>query len=113
MAVMAHLEDVGVADRQARLRLLGMSPGEVGQLRLVARQSGTLEVERRDLSLQLPHSPVAPDALDLVEGAFDRVFDRQQLHEMRERQLADQLGGGDGGLWTRRLPDRGLCGRST
>ncbi len=98
---MAHLEDVGVADRQARFRRLGVGVSKPGQLRLVTRQAGSLEVERGDLPFQLARAPVATNALDFVGGAFEWVLDRQQLEEVAERQPGDQLCCGDPELWRR------------
>ena len=96
-----ELEDIGIADRQTRLCRLGAGLSERGQLRLVTRQAGTLEVERGDLPFQLAHGPVAADALGFVEGAFERVFDRQKLRDMGERQLGDQFLPGEAGFGSR------------
>src|SRR5580693_4165578 len=40
-----EFEDIWIADRQTGLRRLGAGVGKRGQLRLVMRQAGTLEVE--------------------------------------------------------------------
>jgi hypothetical protein len=79
-----ELEDVGIADRELGLGLFGRRVGQPGELGLVGGERRALEVERGDLLLERPHRPVAADALDLVESAFERVFEGDQLDEVRE-----------------------------
>src|SRR5262249_9180963 len=57
-----ELEDVRIANGLVRLVRLGAGEGESRQLHLVARQGGTLEVERGDLTLRLAHALVTSDA---------------------------------------------------
>jgi len=68
------------------------------QLLLVLRQPGALEIQRDNLPLQLPHRPVSADAFDLVKGALERVFDADELLQVREGECLKKLFGWDGEL---------------
>jgi hypothetical protein len=108
-----ELEDIRVANGQARLQGLGTGPGEFRQFRLVVGEAGALEVQGGDLPLQLPHRPVAADALELVEGALARVRNRQEFGDVGEGQPGDEFPARDAQFGSRRLPDRGrglACG---
>lgn len=82
-------EDVGITNCKAGLESLSANLDPRGQLLLVFREARTLEVETTDLSLEFAHRPVAPDALDLVKRALERIVNCDELVQVSKRQRAN------------------------
>lgn len=56
--------------------------GERLQCLLISAQTAANEVATINLAFQFVGAPSAFDTLNLVKCTFQRVFDRQKLHEM-------------------------------
>ena len=77
-----ELEDVGITNGEFGFLRFHPFLHHCRQLLLVLRQTGTFEIQRGDLPLQCPHGPIAPDALYLVKGAFQRGINLDKFGEM-------------------------------
>ncbi len=67
----------------------------VRELPQVLRQPHPLEVQRADLPPQLPHGPIAFDALNLIERPFQGILNGQQFRQVGKRKLGDDLTNGN------------------
>ena len=83
------LENIRITNSQ--FRLCGFRTGlhEFGQLLFIFGKTGSFVIEAGDLAFQLAYRPVTAHAFYLVEDAFEVVFNRNQLSQMREGKLRD------------------------
>ena len=82
--------------------------GERLQCLLISAQTAANEVATINLAFQFVGAPSAFDTLNLVKCTFQRVFDRQKLHEMGIGESIEEL---ISGHYQRiiRLRNRWLC----
>jgi ParB-like chromosome segregation protein Spo0J len=76
------LENIRVPDDMLRFGAGRSGADDSRKARLVAGKPRTLEVQTTDLPPQFAHRPVALDALDLIEGPFERIVNFQQKFKM-------------------------------
>jgi len=64
--------------------------GHVGELFFVHGKARALVIQSSNLPFERPHGPVAANALDLVESAFEGVFEGEELNKVGEGKPLDQ-----------------------
>ena len=85
------LENVGLADRELGFFFLRAGPHQGRELLGVPGKARPLEIERPDLAPELPHRPVAADALEFIKGPLERVVQIQNEFDLTVGKAGNQF----------------------
>ena len=85
-----EFEDVGISDGEFWLGLFGGGVGHVGEFFFIHGKARPLVIQGSNLPFERPHGPIAANALDLVESAFEGVFEGEEFNKVCEGKPLDQ-----------------------